>query len=121
MKKTCIQCGNEFEMTDSEISFYEGKGLELPKRCPSCRKANKKSKARRYHDRKKGDGKYRQGEGKPYNREYNRENTGAGREETQRYAKAEDIMRESAPSKEEKKGFFSGILEGIRSIFGSGK
>ena len=52
-------------MTDSEISFYEGKGLELPKRCPSCRKANKKSKARRYHDRKKEDGKYRQAGKKP--------------------------------------------------------
>ncbi len=121
MKKTCIQCGKEFEMTDSEISFYEGKGLEVPKRCSSCRKANKKSKARRYHDRKIGDGKYRQGEKKPYNREEKRDNTQAGREEAARSARVDDIMRETSASKEEKTGFFAGILNGIRSIFGSGK
>ncbi len=52
MKKTCIQCGKEFELSDSEVSFYEGKGLELPKRCKECRKENKKNKAKRYHSRK---------------------------------------------------------------------
>ena len=52
MKKTSIQCGKEFELNESEISFYEGKGLELPKRCKDCRKENKKNKAKRNHYRK---------------------------------------------------------------------
>lgn len=44
MKRTCIQCGKEFELTGSEISFYKGKKLSLPKRCKECRAANKQSK-----------------------------------------------------------------------------
>ena len=121
MKKTCIQCGKEFEMTDSEISFYESKGLELPKRCSSCRKANKRNKAKRYHDRKKGDGRYAQGEKKPYNREDKRDDARDGKEEAGRAARVDDIMREAPIKEEEKKGFFSGILKSIRSLFGSGK
>lgn len=41
MKKICKQCGKEFELSESEISFYKSKGLELPKRCKSCRDKNK--------------------------------------------------------------------------------
>lgn len=41
MKKICKQCGKEFELPESEISFYKSKGLELPKRCKSCREKNK--------------------------------------------------------------------------------
>ena len=41
MKYTCKQCGKEFTLTDSEISFYESKKLSLPKRCEECRKKNK--------------------------------------------------------------------------------
>lgn len=41
MKKICKQCGKEFELSESEISFYKSKGLELPKRCKSCRNKNK--------------------------------------------------------------------------------
>ena len=52
MNRTCIQGGKEFELNESEISFYEGKGLELPKRCKECRKENKKSKAKRNHYRR---------------------------------------------------------------------
>lgn len=44
MKKTCIQCGKEFELTESEIAFYEEKKLEIPKRCKGCRQANKRKK-----------------------------------------------------------------------------
>lgn len=44
MKKTCIQCGKEFEITDGEIGFYKGKGYELPKRCKECRTKNKASR-----------------------------------------------------------------------------
>ncbi len=55
VNKTCIQCGKEFELTDDEISFYNSKGLELPKRCKDCRKANKKKKFanRKYYNNKK--------------------------------------------------------------------
>ena len=42
MKRTCKQCGQEFELTDSQIEWYEQKGLQLPKRCESCRAENKK-------------------------------------------------------------------------------
>ncbi len=41
MKRTCKQCGKEFELSESEISFYKSKGLELPKRCQACRNQNK--------------------------------------------------------------------------------
>ena len=41
MKRTCKQCGKEFDLPESEISFYKSKGLELPKRCKSCREKNK--------------------------------------------------------------------------------
>ncbi|MEE1056788.1 MAG: zinc-ribbon domain containing protein [Acutalibacteraceae bacterium] len=41
MKRICKQCGTEFEITDSEISFYKNKNLALPKRCKQCRNENK--------------------------------------------------------------------------------
>lgn len=45
MKLTCKDCGKEFILTQGEIDFYKKKGLNLPKRCKDCRKANKSSKA----------------------------------------------------------------------------
>lgn len=33
MKQTCVQCGKEFELTDSEVDFYKRKNLHMPKRC----------------------------------------------------------------------------------------
>ncbi len=45
MERKCIQCGEAFTLTDSEIEFYKSKGLSLPKRCKSCRDANRKAKA----------------------------------------------------------------------------
>lgn len=41
MKKICIQCGKEFELSDQEISYYQSKNLEIPKRCAQCRKRNR--------------------------------------------------------------------------------
>lgn len=41
IKRKCKQCGEEFTLTDSEIKFYNDKGLNLPKRCSECRKKNK--------------------------------------------------------------------------------
>lgn len=43
MKKTCKQCGNDFELFQSEINFYKDKNLNLPKRCKDCRDANKRT------------------------------------------------------------------------------
>lgn len=45
MKRTCIQCGKEFELTSSEISFYKKRKLALPKRCKECRDLNKKGRS----------------------------------------------------------------------------
>lgn len=42
MKRTCVQCGKDFFLSDSEIKFYNDKKLSLPKRCRECREANKK-------------------------------------------------------------------------------
>lgn len=42
MKCTCKQCGKEFEISASEIEFYESKNLSIPKRCKDCRIKNKK-------------------------------------------------------------------------------
>lgn len=39
-KRKCKQCGEEFTLTDSEIKFYNDKGLNMPKRCSECRKKN---------------------------------------------------------------------------------
>ena len=40
IKRECKQCGEEFTLTDSEMKFYNEKGLNLPKRCSECRKKN---------------------------------------------------------------------------------
>ena len=40
-KRECKQCGEEFTLTDSEMKFYNEKGLNLPKRCSECRNKNK--------------------------------------------------------------------------------
>ena len=40
IKRECKQCGQEFTLTDSEMKFYNEKGLNLPKRCSECRKKN---------------------------------------------------------------------------------
>ena len=44
MTRKCVQCGKSFELSQSEIDFYNKKGLELPKRCRACREANKSGK-----------------------------------------------------------------------------
>lgn len=43
--KKCRQCGKEFTLTDGEIDFFKGKGLELPSRCADCRKKNKAARS----------------------------------------------------------------------------
>ena len=36
-QRKCVDCGKTFILSDSEIRFYMTKGLQLPKRCASCR------------------------------------------------------------------------------------
>ena len=57
MKRTCKQCGKEFELSDSEINFYKSKGLELPKRCQACRNQNK-GQSGKVQETAKGNGSY---------------------------------------------------------------
>lgn len=33
----CVDCGEQFSLTNNECDYYEGKGLNIPKRCKSCR------------------------------------------------------------------------------------
>lgn len=46
-KQKCVSCGKVFTLTDSEIAFYNNKGLNLPKRCEGCRKAKREMKEKR--------------------------------------------------------------------------
>lgn len=41
MTRKCVQCNKTFNISDSEIQFYESKNLSLPKRCKKCREKNK--------------------------------------------------------------------------------
>ena len=34
----CIQCGNEFELSNVDRSKLAARGFDLPKRCPDCRR-----------------------------------------------------------------------------------
>ena len=40
-RRVCPECGETFEITVSERQYYEQHGLELPRRCPTCRKVRK--------------------------------------------------------------------------------
>ncbi len=55
MKRTCIQCGKEFELTNSEIGFYKKRKLALPKRCKTCREQNKKVNGKESQNKKQND------------------------------------------------------------------
>ena len=59
MKLTCSQCGKEFELTNSEVSYYVTRDMPLPKRCAECRgevkKAPKKSSSIEYNSPHGGD------------------------------------------------------------------
>lgn len=41
LELNCVDCGNRFEITNNEYEFYINKGLDVPKRCSSCREAKK--------------------------------------------------------------------------------
>jgi CxxC-x17-CxxC domain-containing protein len=49
----CEDCGKEFVFSVSEQEFYAEKGLlNIPKRCPDCRKARRHKSKRRFYDAK---------------------------------------------------------------------
>ena len=37
MIKVCKECGEKFELTDKDLTWYKEKGFSEPKRCKSCR------------------------------------------------------------------------------------
>lgn len=39
--RTCVECGEEFDITVNERKYYEQHSLVLPRRCPACRKRRK--------------------------------------------------------------------------------
>lgn len=41
MIKICVQCEKKFELTEKEMDIYRERGLEYPKYCPACRRANR--------------------------------------------------------------------------------
>ena len=47
----CEDCGKEFVFTAGEQEFYAQKGLvNVPKRCPECRKIRRKNSRRKMYD-----------------------------------------------------------------------
>lgn len=58
--RNCVQCGKNFALSDSEISFYNSKNLDLPKRCKACRQLNKgkKTEYNRYTRRQRASEKF---------------------------------------------------------------
>ena len=39
--RTCVECGETFDIMDSERTHYLQMGMQLPRRCPTCRKLRK--------------------------------------------------------------------------------
>ena len=39
--RTCVECGEAFDIMDSERTHYLQMGMQLPRRCPTCRKLRK--------------------------------------------------------------------------------
>ncbi|MCR5791311.1 MAG: zinc-ribbon domain-containing protein [Lachnospiraceae bacterium] len=123
MNKTCIQCGKEFEITESEIAFFEEKGLELPKRCKDCRKQNKKNKVKRYRDRKRAanavkSDQDKKGNGKMENTTKTEEK-GAAKQNAQKSRVATDLHTfqadlESDCKTYQQKGFIAELIDNIK-------
>jgi len=38
----CKECGEDFAFTEGEQQFYHEKGFTEPKKCPDCRRKDKK-------------------------------------------------------------------------------
>lgn len=44
IKIKCQDCGEEFNFTEKDQTFYQEKGFKPPKRCKSCRNIRKENK-----------------------------------------------------------------------------
>jgi len=42
----CVECGEQFTITTSEIEWWHQRNLHLPKRCLECRKRRKAAEAK---------------------------------------------------------------------------
>ena len=61
----CIQCGNDFELSDSEKQRFVFKGFDFPLRCPDCRRHKNKAALRsRKHPNRKRDYRLKYGQEK---------------------------------------------------------
>lgn len=40
-RRTCVDCGRSFDITNDQYDYYDRRGYEIPKRCKSCRDAKK--------------------------------------------------------------------------------
>jgi len=49
---TCVQCEEEFEFSTRQQEYFQDKGFDPPKRCPSCRK--NKAKIMEFQQKKNG-------------------------------------------------------------------
>ena len=43
----CVQCTEQFELTDEQIDWFKNKGMTPPKRCEECRAKNRAEKEQR--------------------------------------------------------------------------
>lgn len=43
----CKDCGQDFPIKEEEITWYQSKGFEVPKRCKTCRDKRKQNGASR--------------------------------------------------------------------------
>ena len=55
IKIKCKDCGQEFEIEQSEAKWYTSRGWEIPKRCKSCREAAKAKRQSKNKEKKKED------------------------------------------------------------------
>ena len=58
MKRTCKQCGKEFEISPSEIQFYKKRKLNLPRRCKECREQNKSGQKTEFRSETESGARY---------------------------------------------------------------
>ena len=53
----CVDCKNDFILTESEQRFFMDKGLSVPKRCKDCRQIRREQKEQRENNNY-GQGNY---------------------------------------------------------------
>lgn len=49
--RTCVECGNQFFITEDDFEFYTSKNWDLPRRCQKCREVRRKEKENREYEK----------------------------------------------------------------------